>query len=164
MAREIFFSPGIPRITEEELSTATASISGLDQGKLYVVIDERHLIRYCGHYMIYGSEHLCGVGASLAREHGYDYRQVLKRYGTPTVVRFLLRRSDIPRHQVQELARQLHEAIWEDRRCPEPPLISFSFTLSQPIPPTHILGHIHPKSIPDPLCHFLPYEYCNDEA
>lgn len=165
VARRIFLSPDLPPVTERAFGAAIDSVSRLDHGKLYVVLDERDLLRYCGHYMIYGSEHLCGIGASLTREHGFDYRQALKRFGTPTVVRFRLPHSSVPERQIDDLARHLHEVTWEDRHGQtSPPLVSWSFILSDPIPPEHILGHTHPQVIPDPLFHNIPYRYQHEVA
>ncbi len=165
IAREVFLSPHVPPITEQALTAAITSISRLDHGKLYVVVDDRELIRYCGHYMIYGSEHLCGIGASLTREHGFDYRQVLKCYGIPTVVRIRLPLSHIPPNQLRDLARYLHEATWEDdRHRTEPSLFNWAFILHQPIPPEQIIGHVHPEVIPDPLHQNLPYRYREESA
>jgi len=126
-ARRIFLSADVPPITEHALSTAIDKISRLSHvGKLYVVLDDRDLIHGSGHYMIYGSEHLCGIAALLSRENGFDYRQVLKRFGAPTLIRFRLPQSSISQQQIDELAQCLRETIWEERRRnPSPPLIDF---------------------------------------
>jgi hypothetical protein len=165
VARSIFLSPHVPTVTEHALTRAIASISRNDHGKLCVVLDERDLIRYSGHYMIYGSEHLCGIGASLLRESGFDYRQILKRCGKPTVFRCRLPRVSIPQSQIENLARYLNEVTWEDdRRRPSPPLLDCSFILRDPIPAEHVLGHVHPEVIPEPHFYYLPYRYKDEVA
>jgi len=162
IARRIFVSPKPPSVTEQELTAAISSLSRLDHGKLHVMLDQRYLVRNTGHYMIYGSEHLCGIGAFLMREHGFDYRQVLKRFGTPTVFRLRLPHELDPERQIDDLARHLHEVTWEERRGRlSPPLCSWAFTLSAAIPPECILEHSHPEVIPDPLLGQIPYRHQN---
>ncbi len=78
------------------------------------VLDAREI---SGHYLIYGSEHICGIAASMVRQVGLDCRQSLKRFGTPTVFRVALPREIIPKSQLRELAGHLREYGWEMRKA-----------------------------------------------
>jgi hypothetical protein len=164
LARQRFLTKEFPEITEAAFDSAVALASNSatmarDDGKIFVAIDDRELIRHCGHYLIYGSEHVCGIAAKLCREYGRDYQQVLKRYGTPTVFRISLPMCDVAHREVQSLAECLHKVIWESRKQRTPPRFDWTFTLNVPIPPEQVLGHYHPIEIPDPLHHDIPYRY-----
>ncbi len=163
-AEKIFLAAGLPvTLTEAEFESTMRSTSRIDQGKLYVALDDEHLVCSCGVYMIYGSEHLCGIAAKLMRAHRYDFRQILKRFGTPTVFRMRIPRDMVPTHQIEQLAEFVHSVIWESRRQRRVPQIDWSFTFSTEIPPQYILDHTHPASIPDPLFNGRLYHYDESE-
>jgi hypothetical protein len=150
-ARRIFLSGEFPEISETNFSSTVQSMTRLDQGKAYVVLDEQELIQSCGHYMIYGSEHLCGIAASLSRGISQDYRQVLKRFGIPTVFKIAIPTREINQSDLEELAEEIRENFWDLRTELTPPLLNWTFTLETPVPPRQILDHNHPAEIPDPL-------------
>lgn len=158
-ARKLLRSDRHPEITEEILENAIASASRFDEQKLFLVIDEREL---SGHYMIYGSEHICGIAASMVREAGFDCREILKRFGTPTLFRVCLPREIIPDEQLKDLADYMRTVVWETRKRKLPPSIDWTFTLKEPIPGAHIVDHTHPEKIPDPLTYYIPYRYRDD--
>ena len=155
-ARDRLLSDRAPEITRDILEAAIAKASTYHDKTLFLVLDAREI---SGHYLIYGSEHICGIAASLVRQVGFDCRQLLKHFGTPTVFRVDLSRAIIPEDQLRAWARHLREWTWESRRDPHPPCIDWSFILKQSIPAEHILDHVHPDRIPDPLLFGTIYTY-----
>jgi hypothetical protein len=155
-ARERLLSSRYGEITSAILERAITEASIYHDQTLFLVLDEREI---SGHYLIYGSEHICGIAASMTREAGLDCRQLLKNFGTPTVFRVALPPEIIPGDQIHELAEYLRESSWEERKRVRPPMIDFSFILKQPVAAEHILDHVHPESIPDPLLFNYPYSY-----
>ena len=81
-AHRIFRSGEFPELDEAAFQRAVQRLSGIDNERIYTGLDDRDFLENCGHYLIYGSEHICGIAAALSRNHVTDYRQILKRYGT----------------------------------------------------------------------------------
>ena len=156
VAKERLLSERAPQITPQILEAAIAKASRYHDKTLFLVLDAREI---SGHYLIYGSEHICGIAASMVNDVGIDCRQLLKYFGTPTVFRVALPREIIPEPQLRDLACHLREWTWESRRDKEPPRIDWSFVLKEPVSAEHILDHVHPERIPDPLLHGIVYTY-----
>jgi hypothetical protein len=161
-ARKIFLSGEFPEITEEEFEAITRDIPSGDDRKTYVVLDQNELLRSSGHYLIYGSEHICGIAASLMRKGGRDYRQILKRFGTPTIFRVELPVGFVPREQIDQLAHHLGEIAEDLVGCDEPPNFSWSFIFDRCVPAHYVKSHLHPTSIPDPLLRYWLYRHGQD--
>jgi len=159
---ELFYTPEFPFVTRQIMDDALRSIPDIDDGKLFVVLDEIDFVNDSAHYMIYGSEHLCGVGASLMRATGRDFRQILKRHGKPTLVRIALPQTLVDDDQVLDLARHLCSDLWDLRKKDAPPCYSWSFILRDSLPSHCIMDHIHPNRIPDPLLQYIRYDYESD--
>jgi hypothetical protein len=92
IARRIYIKAEFAEISETSFRAAVESVmeganDAKEHGKLYVALDDRHLLNYCGHYMIYGSEHVGAIAASLTRKYRRDYGSALKRIGIPTLLR-----------------------------------------------------------------------------
>lgn len=155
-ARKFLISDQYPQITTAILERAIAGASSIHDKTLFLIIDEREA---SGHYMIYGSEHICGIAAAMHRETGLDCRQILKTFGKPTQFRVTLPRKMIPDDQLHKLADHINGFYWDERRRTDPPRIDWSWILAQSIPGKYIFDHVHPESIPDPLLHYYPYRY-----
>lgn len=155
-AREIFLSGRYPEITPSILNQAIFTASRTDDRKVFVIVDEREI---SGHYLIYGSEHICGLAASMIIDAGFDCRQILKSFGTPTVFRIELARDLIPENQLVEFAEHVLEACWDTRKRTQPPRFDWSWILRQEIPGKSVLDHVHPEEIPDPLLRYISYSY-----
>jgi hypothetical protein len=155
-AKRIFLSPEFPEINEDAFQEAVSMLSGIHDRVLFVVLDDRELRNDCGHYLIYGSEHICGIAAKLGRNRPRDYRQVLKRFGIPTILRLSLPLEMIEESDLLELADRLRESVPRIRAGRRPHQIDFTFELSRDIPSMCILGHEHPDRIPDPLLPMQP--------
>lgn len=161
-AREIFLTDEFPEIAPTQFDMITNKISRIDHQKTYVVLDDKELIRFCGHYLIYGSEHISGIAAALMKDGRRDYRQILKRFGTPTIFRLELPREFIPPEQIEQLSDYLSELSEDFVGRDEPPHLSWSFILDKSVPAAYVISHVHPEIVPDPLLCYLPYRYRED--
>lgn len=122
-----------------------ASENDIDLDALFVAVDPRHLIQFCGHYFILGSEW-------IASHIGQTYYPALRERGIPTLLhlRLPLRwtssrdRKEFTREIFREWTRltTLRESSVRD--------IDFTFRLTTAIPPENLLDHTHPEQIPDP--------------
>ena len=159
IARSIFVSPEFPEIDRAQFDEITSEISKIDHAKTYVALDEEELVRFCGHYLIYGSEHICVIAASLMRIGGRDYRQVLKRFGIPTILKLAIPFDAIAKQQIIQLADYLSDWCEEFIGWDEPPHFSWSFVFDEPLRAEFVVAHCHPPVIPDPLLMGRPYRY-----
>jgi hypothetical protein len=160
-AREIFLSGEFPEIDEAIFQSAVASLSNSDDALVHVGLDDRPLIESSGHYLIYGSEHICGIAASLTRHFGCatDYRQVLKRFGRPTILRVSLPISIVAEWNLLAFAEIVRDSMKKVEAGREAPKADFTFIIKAPISPRCVLGHEHPTVIKDPLLPMQPLYY-----
>jgi hypothetical protein len=160
VARTIFLSGKFPEIDEAAFKTAAEQLSDIDNGQSYVSLDKRTFLKDCGHYLIYGSEHVCGIAASLTRNGLRDYRQVLKQFGRPTIFTISLPINTASEADLLEFAELLHEWVPRVRARRRPPKVDFTFMLHINLPSEFILSHDHPTVIIDPLLPMQPvYHY-----
>lgn len=69
-------------VSKEQLAAATAVVTPEGRsGRVYFEANDAHLLRHCGHYMLYGSEYLNGIAAHISERH----RAFLRTIGVPTV-------------------------------------------------------------------------------
>jgi len=118
------------------------SIDEHRDGKLYVVADDRHLIKFAGHYMIYGSEWL----SAALRYH----RDRLLQFGTPTVLEISLPLTRVDRDTRIELARHMltewvRQTVYPDQVIE----LDFTFMFKKDLAPELIVSHFHPQQIPN---------------
>jgi hypothetical protein len=135
----------IPDLREEILALGRARLSQHTNSIVYFVLDQRHLLRYSGHYLIYGSEWLCSVFGK--------HRALLREHGVPTLLDVAFPLSSTSASDRRQLARHLlHEwtrlSIMDLQQSR---VVDFSFAVRERIPAEMIVGHIHPSSINDPL-------------
>lgn len=156
-AHRIFRSGEFPELDEAAFEIAVEQLSGIDNSRIYTGLDDRHLLEHCGHYLIYGSEHVCGIAAALSRNHVRDYRQILKRSGRPTMFRISLPFHMVADSDLLELGALLLEWARRIRAGRRPSKINFTFTLRASLPPSCIIGHEHPEIIKDPLLPMQPF-------
>ena len=156
-----FLAGAFPELTRADVDAAIEEVgSHLREDRVYFCFDGRELVEYCGHYLIYGSEYLFGVGASLMRlrrrrdGRSPDYREALKRIGIPTLLIVDLPLALLRRSTVREIAEALLDGVGltqgvADEALREAPADRSGFWTDQVVPPAHIAGHTHPESIPD---------------
>lgn len=144
----------IPDLGEEILAMGRARLSQHTNSIVYFVLDQRHLLRYSGHYLIYGSEWLCSVFGK--------HRALLREHGVPTLLEVAFPLSCASASDLRQLARHLlHE--WtrlSTMHFQESRSVDFSFAVRERIPAEMIVAHSHPCMIGDPL--EGGQEYVND--
>lgn len=148
-ARRIFRAQGIPGPSIETAIADTAL--HIDQGRVFLALDDRSLINHAGHYMIYGSEAVMAVGATLVRQ-GYPGAQAaLMQVGRPTLLTCELPLSSLSDHSV----RQLAESIYDEHRLARGRQRSVArrrdhtVVVHADIPGTAVRSHRTPPAIPD---------------
>jgi hypothetical protein len=158
-AKTMLTTSEYPQITDALFEAAVAKASKLHDKNLFLLIDYREL---SGHYMIYGSEYICGIAATMTRAVEIDCRQLLKRFGIPTLLRIALPREMIPEEQLYDFAGHIREYIWDERKRSAPPQIDWSFQIQDGIPGERLIDHVHPERIEDPHFQNYPYTYKNN--
>lgn len=150
-ARSIFLSGDFPELDGSAIDKAIATLATSNQQRASVILDDRVLLDGAGHYLIYGSEHLCGIAASLSGPTSRDYRQALKGFGTPTMFTVRVPIGRAWKSGLTDIPYPLRHGLEAVRAGDAPDPLDFTLTLHHPLPPECIVGHVHPKSIADPL-------------
>jgi hypothetical protein len=159
-AKKIFLGGAFPEINKEAFDKALSNLNGIDDCKLYVTLDDRFFLNHGGHYLIYGSEHICGIATGLSRNTATDYRQALKQFGIPTIFKLSLPLDMCEESDLKDLSELLCEWIPHVRVGRNPPEIDFTFLQRNDLAPERIIGHEHPTVINDPLLPMCPeYHY-----
>ncbi|MDE2037774.1 MAG: hypothetical protein KGI69_00950 [Patescibacteria group bacterium] len=115
-----------------------------DNGKLFLVFDDRYMIEYAGHYLIYGGEYI----ANVLRDH----LEVLLEKGTPTIITVDLPGRMISRPILEGFAKDLLTE-WTRQVINEPKSVHMrdcGVELESDLDPKYIVGHEHPLVIKDP--------------
>lgn len=154
LARERFSVQSHPELSTAEVDEAIASI-GFDtiEGRVYFCFDDRELLSSCGHYIIYGSEFICGVAAQLRGRTGRDYQSSLKRFGIPTILKCDIPITMLACDTLLEIADELISGLTFLNSGPADafPQSLLAFSVKAAVPARAIVGHWHPKRIRDPL-------------
>lgn len=117
-------------------------------GVVYFTLCREHLEQDCGHYLLYGSEYLTGIGARVGQQRR------LREIGKATVIECRIPISDFPTEYLRYLAGEMVEEFFERQRDSEwRGRSGFGFPVAAKIHPTNILAFHHPTNIPDPLNH-----------
>lgn len=156
-ARTIFLTNEFPEVTPERLTDVIAKLGKRDEGRIYACLDQRHLLNEAGHYLIYGSERLCAIGAALSTGTSIDYRQVLKRSGRPTLLHIALLWEHVSDADFEKLTSLIAENLSAIRAGRSLPIEMFTFEWWTGLPGSAILTHKHPTRIVDPLLEMMPY-------
>lgn len=117
-----------------------------DELKVFLALDERSLLTYAGHYLIYGSEWLT---AAL----GENGRQALKRNGVPTLLYVNWPFRNASRSERSQFALRIFRE-WVRLTCLGSVTTSFAdftFVAAGRVDESLLLGHSHPNRIIDPL-------------
>ena len=145
-ARNIFLGGEFTELTEEKLAHAIKEVgSDLREGRVFFEANEEMLVDRCGHYMLYGSEYLTAIAAHLKGHR--DYRQVLKRRGSPTLFVCDVPMRLISWHTLLDFSGTAIQLVFDKLlQGPEfkPEFCGAGFSISQGLPPTAIIGHCHP--------------------
>lgn len=114
---------------------------------IYFGLDKNFLTTQCGHYLIYGSELLCGIATKLM------CRNKLKLHGKPAVITAKIPVDLISDGILQELLQQISCNFGD---CS---YIDFGFRVTEPLTPEYIEKIEYPTIIPDPLNCGAEYYY-----
>ncbi len=108
---------------------------------VWFTLTKKELLDYCGHYLIYGSEFICGMAAELGCQRN------LKGKGIPTIFHCDVPIEKIPKYYLEELNNQVQ--IGDGDNC--------GFKVIGTISKNNIVKCEHPTKILDPLNRFFPY-------
>lgn len=153
-ARKIFLVESFPEVTPTMMDEAIDEVhNGTDVGRVFFSGNETKLVEHCAHYMLYGSENIVGIAARL---DGYrDYRQVLKKFGTPTVFVCDIPLELIEHYTLQEFAGIALEMVFQELLDGEvyswEEMSDAALCIHHRLPPECIIGHYHPENLRDPL-------------
>jgi len=156
-------NPSFPNIAAAHIDDAIEAMAGSygRDGFVYFGLDDRYLIEYCGHYLIYGSEYLQCLAAHVGHDANCLEKAELRKLGLPTVVAVDVPIECFSDHELCELGDAALHA-WAYRllhRQPEIRMINFAISINQGLPPRSIKGHFHPECVPDPFRFRIPYRY-----
>lgn len=140
-------------VTDKELSFISKRLDGaferaahlIEEGRCYVVVDQRVLIEQCGHYLLGGSEFIQGI-------IGPDAARLALREAAPTILEINLPLARVKESFLRNFARVLLQE-WAKITCKgltQPRYLDFTFVLQEPVPPDWIAGHFHPPVVNDP--------------
>ncbi len=150
--REIYLNQTFPEISELDIEKAIESLSrDYSKNELYVTLDDREFISYCGHYLIYGSEYVSCLALRLKPESNYDYRAHLRTIGIPTIYKIKLPVNMVYDDDLRCLysvaVRHWIYNYANDRQ--QNHQIDFTFLVTDNIPAENIIDHWHPLQIRD---------------
>ena len=135
-----------PRLSSIDLDDRIKKVPRqYDDGKSFLTFDERFMVEYAGHYIIYGGEWTAAV-------LGDGNRQPLLERGTPTILLI-----DLPAHMagfdvLKGLARDMLTE-WARQVISMPDsvrMIDSGVVLEHDLDAQYIVGHEHPECIKDP--------------
>lgn len=156
-------NPEFPKVQEEHIKAAICHMANSYKRESYVYfgVDDRFLIRHCGHYLIYGSEYIQVLATFIQQQLGYDTKPCLKRFGKPTIFEVDIPVEFFSQDELSELARNaLYTWAYNVAREKKgSPMIDFAIEIQGNLPPELISGHYHPEEIPDPLRQYVVYRY-----
>ena len=123
----------------------------LDHDRLFFALDDRALLRYAGHYLIYGSESIMSIAASVIHLGGPNLQPRLRTIGRPTL--FV---CDMPWALLDDVSkREIAESLYDEyrtvrgRQKRESGLRDHTVVMWHDVPPSSIVSHHHPARIVD---------------
>ncbi|GFI04224.1 hypothetical protein IMSAGC005_03076 [Lachnospiraceae bacterium] len=117
---------------------------------IYFALDKNELLNQCGHYMIYGSEFVCGIAAQCFCQ------PKLKQRGIPTIISANVPTALISDFTIQELVDKVQTHFYGAKT------VDFGFRITQNLSAKHIVKIEHPHKIADPLNGYLSYYYSEE--
>lgn len=147
-AKSIFCDSRFPELSAELVEAAAAEQGCVDNQRLYLVLNDRELVRWSGHYVLYGSEFVCGIAVSLSSSGDPKYRRHLKTIGTPTVFKLNVPVDLVSDCDLCALSAEIGGLI---RDNDEGGCTNFALSIGKSVPASAVIGHYHPKEVLDPL-------------
>ena len=152
--REIYLNGRFSELTEDMLRQSIKKVGPKDDD-LCLVIDDRFIIKRCGHYLIYGSEYLFDLASQLPIEDEdiERFRSELRKIGKPTLIEINLPNTTeyVSDGKILELyGDMLTGWLYNIAHLrTESNRLDFTFELDETLPSKYIHSHYHPKRIPD---------------
>lgn len=109
---------------------------------VWFIFSKFHLLNDCGHYLIYGSEFICGMAAKLFCQNN------LKKIGRPTIFGCDIPLKNIPNCFLSDIRKKM---LRRDN--------GGGFKVAGEVSPDEIVEILHQDLIPDPLMYNISYEY-----
>jgi hypothetical protein len=109
---------------------------------VWLTLTKKELIDFCGHYLIYGSEFICGMAAELRCQESL-------RKGIPTIFHCDIPIEKIPYYYLDDLSEMIQAGDG----------YNFGFKVIGSINKDEIVKCEHPRKILDPLNNYMPYYY-----
>lgn len=164
--RSIFLRGGYPELTEEMLKQSIQEVASLKkdaESDLCLGIDDKFIIKYCGHYLIYGCEYLGNLVSQLPVENIEKYRAVLRKIGKPTLIEINLPNTtkyNVEDNNIWELISEMLTgwAYCLSHSRTQPHRLDSTVTLFEPLPPEYICSCYHPIKIIDPFMRYKIYD------
>jgi hypothetical protein len=148
-ARRVFRAHGVP---DKDIETAIADTDlHVDEGRVFLVLDGDELIEHGGHYLIYGSEGVMAVAASLQRLGYADAQDVLRMIGCPALLTCDVSLALLQDYSIREIAESCYEeyGICRGRRPRRPGPRNHTVIVHADIPAAAVRGHTIPSEIAD---------------
>ncbi len=121
--------------------------------EIFAGLDERFLLTYCGHYVLYGSETLQKFAGSLRTPGEANHLEVLRTIGTPKVLVLEIPMDETPSEFIDELDKKME--LLAAHRYSEvyeiDTMMDCAMSLRRPVPPEWIVSHHTPKRVVDPF-------------
>jgi hypothetical protein len=156
----IFKSLGI-QVPSEVLKREADKLGDLHNSYAFVVLDDRFILEYAGHYLIYGSEYLSAIVVGLQKEIVGLSKHDLKKIGIPTMFEIQMPIRYASYSDLCQLVRVVNNSIFEDELFYD---LDFTFQLNQALKSEYFVGHYHPNKIRDPLYGYTSYHYKSKKA
>ncbi|HXT14927.1 MAG TPA: hypothetical protein VN706_04815 [Gemmatimonadaceae bacterium] len=123
----------------------------LDRDRIFFVLDDRALLRYAGHYLIYGSESIMAIAATAIRLGGPNLQPRLRNIGIPTLFTCDVPWTLLDNARQSEIADTLYDEhrVTRGRQKSESGLRDHTVILRCDVPASVIVSHHHPPSIAD---------------
>jgi hypothetical protein len=114
-------------------------------------LDGEHLVHQAGHYLIYGSETIMAIAATLMRMGYRNAQRALSESGRPMLIRCDLPMTLLGFDSRRELASALYEMYRRNRaRLPRRVgSVDHTVVLYHDVPPEALHSHSEPTSIVD---------------
>lgn len=122
-----------------------------DQGRVFLALDDKHLVKHAGHYLIYGSESLLAITASLIWLGHRDLQWELTRVGRPTLIVCDLPMQLLSVNSRHEIAQTLYHTYrqYRGRRPRRVRYVDHTVVFHGDVPPEAIVTHVEPRAIVD---------------
>ena len=140
--------------TEKEVREACALADATyRQGRVFFEASRRHLLDFCGHYLLYGSEYAVGILRSSSRYP--DHAQLLKLQGRPTLLTCNVPLRWLQQGTQEELTgtlisayfkKKLYSGYKHPQQCE-----GFGFEIYQTLTPELINEVEYPEHVHDPI-------------